>query len=254
MSVSSLTQKTYEDQSPSPEIQAFLKDCLAQLDGKGAEDILSFFINGVFKDKICVSSSFGAESAVLLKLVCDINPHVPVLFIDTGMLFEETVQYGETLKNHLGLKNLQVIRPSPVHLENVDPDGTLHERDPDYCCHIRKVLPFDEGLKPFDALISGRKRFQSESRSKLLPIELDAQGRYKINPLYDWDHDGLVRAFKDMDLPAHPLVEKGYPSIGCAPCTRAVKKGEDQRAGRWAGKQKNECGIHSSPAFEAIHI
>ncbi len=207
-----------------------------------------------FANKIAISSSFGAEAAVLLKLVADVDPEVPVLFIDTGHLFEETLQYKVTLEETLGLKNIITISPDQIHLENVDRDATLYQRDTDYCCHIRKVLPFEKALAPYEAWVSGRKRFQNSERAELQGIELDHDGRFKINPLYNWDYDKVLAQFKAMNLPRHPLVAKGYPSIGCAVCTRAVREGEDQRAGRWSGQGKTECGIHKSPSFEAIYI
>ena len=216
--------------------------------------LLEAMFHEAFVDKIALSSSFGAEAAVLLKLAADVDPTIPVLFIDTGHLFEETQQYKETLQKHLGLTNIHTIVPDPIHLENADKDATLHERDTDYCCHIRKVLPFEKALAPYQAWVSGRKRFQNDDRAALESIELDTDGRFKINPLYDWDYDTIIAQFNELNLPRHPLVEKGFPSIGCGPCTRAVKEGEDQRAGRWAGKGKTECGIHKSPSFEALWI
>jgi len=216
--------------------------------------LLEAMFHEAFVDKIALSSSFGAEAAVLLKLVADVDPKIPVLFIDTGHLFEETKQYKETIESHFGLTNVQTIGPDPIHLENVDKDATLHERDTDYCCHIRKVLPFEKALGPYEAWVSGRKRFQNDDRAALESIELDGDGRFKINPLYDWDYETIIAQFNELNLPRHPLVEKGFPSIGCAPCTRAVKDGEDQRAGRWSGKGKTECGIHKSPSFEALWI
>lgn len=216
--------------------------------------LLDAIIHDVFPEKIALSSSFGAEAAVLLKLIADVEPSLPILFIDTGHLFEETLRYKETLGKHLGLTNIQMVAPEAVHLENVDKDATLHERDTDYCCHIRKVLPFEKALGPYQAWISGRKRFQNDDRAQLESIELDGDGRFKVNPLYDWDYATIIGQFNELNLPRHPLVEKGFPSIGCAPCTRAVKEGEDQRAGRWAGKGKTECGIHKSPSFEALWI
>jgi phosphoadenosine phosphosulfate reductase len=216
--------------------------------------LLEKVITEEFSGKIAVSSSFGAEAAVLLKLVSEVDKATPILFIDTGHLFEETRQYKDVLAEALGLTNILTLQPEKIHLENADKDATLYERDTDYCCHIRKVLPFEKALGPYEAWISGRKRFQNSERAALESVELDVDGRFKINPLYNWDYDTVVAQFKEMNLPRHPLVDKGYPSIGCGPCTRAVKEGEDQRAGRWAGQEKTECGIHKSPAYEAIYI
>ncbi|WP_069190046.1 phosphoadenylyl-sulfate reductase [Candidatus Terasakiella magnetica] len=221
------------------------------LEGHG---LLEVMLKEEFAGKIAISSSFGAEAAVLLKLVAEVDKTTPILFIDTGQLFEETLHYRETIKEYLGLSNIITVGPEAMHLENADRDGTLHERDTDYCCHIRKVLPFEKALEPYEAWVSGRKRFQNSDRASLQGIELDHDGRFKINPLFNYDYETVVAMFKEMDLPRHPLVSKGYPSIGCGPCTRAVKEGEDQRAGRWSGQGKTECGIHKSPSFEAIYI
>lgn len=217
-------------------------------------ELLEVMVKEEFAGKIAVSSSFGAEAAVLLKMIADVDKSTPVLFIDTGHLFEETIAYKKTIEEHLGLTNIITVQPEAIHLQNADRDGTLHERDTDYCCHIRKVLPFEKALGPYDAWVSGRKRFQNSERAQLQGIELDHDGRFKINPLYNWDYQTVLTQFKEMNLPRHPLVDKGFPSIGCAPCTRAVKEGEDQRAGRWSGQGKTECGIHKSPSFEAIYI
>jgi len=220
----------------------------AQLD---AHSLLDVMLHREFSGKIAVSSSFGAEAAVLLKLIADVDKTTPILFINTGHLFEETLAYKDVVADQLGLSNVSAIGPSEIHLQNVDPDNTLYQRDTDYCCHIRKVLPFEQALAPYEAWISGRKRFQNSERSVLDAIELDHDGRFKINPLYNWDYHKVMGYFSALELPRHSLVDAGYPSIGCAPCTRAVKEGEDMRAGRWAGQNKTECGIHKSPAFEA---
>lgn len=234
--------------------EALLADLIELHGKKEGHDLLEVMIRDVFAGKIAISSSFGAEAAVLLKLVADIDAETPVLFIDTGHLFEETIQYKDTIQEYLGLRNIITVQPESLHLENADKDATLHERDTDYCCHIRKVLPFEKALGPYDAWVSGRKRFQSSNRSSLQGIELDVDGRFKINPLFNWNYETVIEKFKAMSLPRHPLVDKGYPSIGCGPCTRAVKDGEDIRAGRWSGQGKTECGIHKSPANEAIWI
>ncbi|WP_135078711.1 phosphoadenylyl-sulfate reductase [Terasakiella sp. SH-1] len=234
--------------------KARLQELTTQYGQLEGHDLLEVMLTKEFAGKIAISSSFGAEAAVLLKLVADIDKTTPVLFIDTGHLFEETIQYKSTIEEHLGLSKIITVSPEAVHLENADRNGTLHERDTDYCCHIRKVLPFEKALGPYEAWVSGRKRFQNSERSALQGIELDHDGRFKVNPLFNWDYETVVAKFKAMNLPRHPLVAKGYPSIGCGPCTRAVKDGEDQRAGRWSGQGKTECGIHKSPAFEAIYI
>jgi phosphoadenosine phosphosulfate reductase len=172
-----------------------------------------------------------------------IDRNAPVLFIDTGMLFPETLAYQRSVAVALGLGDVRVIRGA----ENAkaDPDGALHLRDPDACCALRKTRPLEDALAPFDAWITGRKRFQSGRRADLHPFEAEpGTGRIKVNPLAAWSPNDAATYMDVHDLPRHPLVARGYPSIGCAPCTSAVAEGEHSRAGRWRGRDKDECGIH----------
>jgi phosphoadenosine phosphosulfate reductase len=207
-------------------------------------NLLEKMLIAEFTGDIAVSSSFGAEAAVLLHMVSQVDRHTPVIFLDTGHLFSETIEYKETLQGFLGLTNIQIARPDPVHIENADPKGDLWQRDHDYCCHLRKAIPLDNILKPFKAWVTGRKRYQSDVRASLQNIEKDREGRVKVNPLFDWSAEEIKGYQKKHNLPYHPLVGKGYPSIGCLHCTSKVKEGEDQRSGRWPGMAKSECGIH----------
>jgi phosphoadenosine phosphosulfate reductase len=196
---------------------------------------------------IAVVSSFGAESAVLLHLVASVDPSVPVLFLETGKHFPETLAYRDMLKQRLGLTDVRNLIPDAALLAEKDQSGLRWSYDPDGCCDIRKVLPLAAELAGFDASITGRKAFQGESRKSLRRFEIDtsdAMGRLKINPLADWSPERIAAYMDEHDLPPHPLVEKGYPSIGCSPCTSPVAEGEDPRAGRWRGWDKIECGIH----------
>lgn len=187
-------------------------------------------------------SSFGAESVVLLHMVSQVAPRTPVLFVDTQMLFPETLDYQRTLAETLGL-TVRVIRARALRLAQRDPANVLHRSDPDACCDLRKRTPLAEALQPFDSWISGRKRHQSKTRASLPLVEQDGP-RLKLNPLADWSAQD-IRAYIDLcALPRHPLVATGYPSLGCAPCTSRVAPGEDPRAGRWRGQSKDECGIH----------
>ncbi len=197
-----------------------------------------------FAGSIALVSSFGAESAVLLHMVAEIDPATPVLFLETGMLFPETLAYQRDLAARLGLTDLRLIRPDPAELAAEDPSGARHIYDVDGCCDLRKVRPLERALFPFDAWITGRKRRQSDTRANLAVYEEDADGRVKINPLADWDATRIRAHMLAHDLPLHPLVSKGYPSIGCAPCTSPVAAGADPRSGRWSGLDKTECGIH----------
>ena len=197
-------------------------------------------------DRLALVSSFGAESAVLLDVAAKVKPDIPVLFLDTGKHFAETLAYRDTLVERLGL-NLVVLTPDPDDLAKKDETGLRWSYDPDGCCEIRKVRPLEKAMAGFDASFTGRKSFQSSTRANLPRFEVDTsdvQGRLKINPLIDWDASQIEGYFIQHDLPRHPLIAQGYPSIGCSPCTTQVALGEDPRSGRWKGWDKTECGIH----------
>lgn len=196
-----------------------------------------------FKGRVAVVSSFGAESAVLLALVAELDRSVPVLFLETGQHAPETLDYRERLAATLGLLDVRDIRPSSRALASRDPDGVLHAFDPDACCALRKVEPLEEALQPFAAWITGRKRTQAATRAAMPVIET-ADGRTKVNPLAHWDAAAVEAEFRRRALPHHPLAARGFASIGCAPCTRSVRPGADPRSGRWAATGKTECGIH----------
>lgn len=188
-------------------------------------------------------SSFGAESVVLLHMVSVIDRTTPVLFLDTEMLFPETIEYQRELAARLQL-NVEVITPDRSDLFLRDPNNRLHTTNSDACCTLRKTEPLERALDPFDAWITGRKRFQGGERKSLEFFEADGADRVKINPLAHWTPEDVREYMTNNRLPRHPLVAKGYPSIGCAPCTTRVAEGEDPRAGRWRGEEKTECGIH----------
>jgi phosphoadenosine phosphosulfate reductase len=215
--------------------------------GSDTRDLLRTVITEGLAGDLAVVSSFGAESAVLLHLIAEVDPATPVLFLDTQKHFPETIAYRDALVDRLGLTGLRVLTPDTAVLAKKDENGLRWSWDPDGCCEIRKVVPLAHAVKAFDATITGRKGFQSSTRAGLPRFEIDrsdAEGRLKINPLASWSHDQLEAWFAAHDLPRHPLVERGYPSIGCAPCTTKVAPGEDPRSGRWKGWDKTECGIH----------
>jgi phosphoadenosine phosphosulfate reductase len=201
-------------------------------------------LTDAFAGRIAVVSSFAAESVVLLHLVAGIDPTTPVLFLNTGKLFGETLRYRGRLQDVLGLTDICAIGPHLGDRNAADPEGTLWSRNPDACCHFRKVVPLSRAVGGFDATITGRKRFQTTERANMDRVEL-ADGRLRINPLVDWTLEGLNAYAQEKGLPKHPLVLDGYPSIGCMPCTRRVAAGENYRAGRWAGFDKDVCGIHA---------
>jgi phosphoadenosine phosphosulfate reductase len=211
--------------------------------GRDAHGILELALTGEFQGRTAVVSSFGAESAVLLHLVAAINPVTPILFLNTGKLFGETLRYRDRLQDMLGLGDVRSLSPSLKTRHEQDPEGSLWSRETEACCGFRKVVPLATALKPFAAQITGRKRFQTRERGQMQPVEW-FDGRFRFNPLWEWAQGELQAYAAAHKLPAHPLVEDGYPSIGCMPCTRRVAVGEGYRAGRWAGLDKDECGIH----------
>ena len=215
--------------------------------GADTRELLAGVLLDRVAGEVAVVSSFGAESAVLLHLVASVAPAAPVLFLDTGKHFPETLAYRDLLVERLGLTNLINLTPDGAMLAKRDETGLRWSYDPDGCCEIRKVAPLATAMAGYDASITGRKGFQSATRAGLPRFEIDkvdAAGRLKINPLADWDSERLAAWFAEHDLPPHPLVAEGYPSIGCSPCTSRVAEGEDARAGRWRGWDKTECGIH----------
>jgi phosphoadenosine phosphosulfate reductase len=210
------------------------------LDGK---DLLEVMIKEVFPGRIALVSSFGSESAVLVDMVAQIDTATPILFLNTGKLFGETLRYRDTLQQRFGLTDIRSLKPDPEELKEEDKNGLLWTRNLDACCDLRKTRPLDKALEGFDAWITGRKRFQTSTRASLPLIE-ESEGRIKINPLANFNLEDLQRVANEKDLPRHPLVADGYLSIGCMPCTKRVEVGQDYRSGRWAGTDKTECGIH----------
>ncbi len=200
------------------------------------------------RGRIAMVSSFGSESAVLLHMLSRIDPATPVLFLDTGHQFGQTLDYRKRLAVQFGLSDVRDLRPAYADIATQDPRADLYKTSTDACCAIRKVTPLDLGLRDFDAWITGRKRFHGGARMHL-PVVEQAEGKMKFNPLASFDKAALDGYAREHDLPPHPLVEAGYASVGCWPCTKPTEAGGDVRSGRWAGSEKTECGIHtpSSP-------
>ena len=211
----------------------------------GAVSVLEHALSDPELGRVALVSSFGADSVALLHLVSVVAPQTPVLFVDTRLLFPETLAYQRELAERLDLRDLRVIRAGLPDLAVADPLGDLHRRDADACCTLRKTLALEQALTGFDAWITGRKRYQAATRAALdFFEEEEGTGRIKINPLAHWGKEDVADYILNNRLPKHPLIAQGYPSIGCAPCTSPVKPGEDERAGRWRGSDKTECGIH----------
>jgi len=208
-----------------------------------AVDAIALTAKSLYPGRVALVSSFGADSAVLLHLVAAVDPDLPVIFLDTGRLFAETLEYRTRLTEQLGLTDVRTVSPDPERLGESDPHRALWMTNPDLCCQIRKTEPLARALEGLDAWFTGRKRFQNAQRAALRLFEPDGR-RVKVNPLANWSILDLKAYAERYDLPEHPLVAKGYPSIGCVPCTSRVAVGEDLRAGRWRGLDKTECGIH----------
>jgi len=208
-------------------------------------EVIETALKTVGREHLALVSSFGTESAALLKVMADVDRAIPVVFLDTGWLFEETLAYRDTLIATLGLTDVRSIKPLEETLSREDPDRELWFSDPDACCRIRKVEPLARALKPFSAWINGRKRFQGGARAEI-PVVEDDGARLKFNPFANVSREEIEAIYQLAKLPPHPLVASGYLSVGCMPCSSRTAPGEDERAGRWRGKAKTECGIHTT--------
>ncbi len=214
-----------------------------------ATDVLARAVSDPALGQTALVSSFGAESVVLLHMLSVTARDTPVIFIDTEMLFAETLTYQMEVAERLRLTDVRIVRADRARLFDADNENLLHLHDPDACCALRKTEPLERALAPFGSWISGRKRYQGTTRAALDFFEAEQKdgartGRIKVNPLAYWSTADLQEYIAQNNLPRHPLVAKGYPSIGCAPCTTRVNDGEDPRAGRWRDLDKVECGIH----------
>jgi phosphoadenosine phosphosulfate reductase len=217
---------------------------LALRDASPAE-VIAVALKTVGREHLALVSSFGTESAALLKVMADVDPAIPVVFLDTGWLFEETLAYRDTLIATLGLTDVRSIKPLEEALSREDPERELWFSDPDACCRIRKVEPLARALQPFSAWINGRKRFQGGARADI-PVVEDDGAKLKFNPFANVSREEIEAIYRIAKLPQHPLLASGYLSVGCMPCSSRTAPGEDARAGRWRGQAKRECGIHTT--------
>jgi len=215
----------------------------ARFAGLAPQDIVRSAIVDIFPERIALVSSFGTESAVLLHMVALADRSTPVLFIDTLKHFDETLAYRDRLIERLRLSDVRIVRPATSDLLAADRDGMLWDRDPDACCDLRKTRALAREILRFNALFTGRKRHHGNDRETLGYFEADG-ARIKVNPLAHWRAEDVPAYLERHGLPSHPLIEQGYPSVGCAVCTSRVAAGEYFRAGRWRGRGKTECGIH----------
>jgi phosphoadenosine phosphosulfate reductase len=208
-------------------------------------EVIAAALRAVGRERLAVVSSFGTESAALLKVMSDVDRSIPVIFLDTGWLFEETLAYRDALIEALGLRDVRSIKPLEQTLSREDPERDLWFSNPDACCRIRKVEPLARALAPFGAWINGRKRFQGGARAAIRAVEADGS-RLKFNPFANVSPQEIAAIYADAKLPPHPLAASGYLSVGCMPCTSRTAPDEDTRAGRWRGRAKTECGIHTT--------
>jgi phosphoadenosine phosphosulfate reductase len=215
----------------------------AELDDAPAEQIARWAL-ATFEDGVCVASSM--QDAVLVHLVSRIRADVPVVFLDTGYHFAETIGTRDAVEAAYPIKLLNVTPRQSVAEQDARYGPRLHDRNPDLCCALRKVEPLERALEPFAAWMTGLRRADSPTRAGTPVVEWDAKrSMVKVNPVAAWTDEDLAAYAEQHGVLVNPLVQLGYPSIGCAPCTRAVAPGEDPRAGRWAGFGKTECGLHA---------
>jgi phosphoadenosine phosphosulfate reductase len=240
--MSELAQPLTEAVPTAQEIAA--RDLDAALRDASPAEVIAAALRHLGRDRLALVSSFGTESAALLKVMADVDPAIPVIFLDTGWLFEETLAYRDTLIAQLGLRDVRSIKPLDDDLNRDDPQRDLWFSDPDRCCFIRKVEPLSRALAPFDGWINGRKRFQGGLRAELPVVEADGI-RLKFNPFANVSRQEIEAIYALGKLPPHPLAASGFLSVGCMPCTSRAERNEDARAGRWRGKSKTECGIHT---------
>jgi len=217
----------------------------AEFESKNPQEIIAWAIRE-FSQKIAMTSSFGSESGVLLHMVSEIDSNFPVLFIETGFHFPETIEYKEKLVKLFGLTNVIDLHADSKRREELieKHDGIPYEKNPDLCCQINKVESLDEALKNYDAWMSGIRQHQTDLRKSVRFVEEYEGDLYKISPLARYTSRDCWWYLKEHKIPKHPLYDKGFLSIGCWPCTKPVQEGDDERSGRWAGREKKECGIH----------
>ncbi len=222
-----------------------LKDIGSTFEGKHPSAVLRWAHDAFPAGSVLMATGFGAEGVVLVDLLMNIGRNIPVFYIDTDVLFPETYRLRRELEARYGLEFVRAATAVSFNDQAARFGDRLWERDPDQCCHIRKVLPLREILRGKQGWITAIRRDQSPSRANAEIVEWDANhGLMKINPLAGWTKDEVWRYTIERDLPYNPLYDQGYASIGCTHCTTPVAPGEDERAGRWRGRVKTECGLH----------
>lgn len=233
----------YERKAPGPKE---LGRAAMKLEGAGAEEILRWALQ-TYAGKLTLSVSFGgAEGMVLLDMLWRLGAKVRVFTLDTGFLFKETVRFREEVVERYGMP-LEVVRPEVTVAEQARQFGPrLYKSNPDLCCYIRKVEPQRRALAGYDAWITGIRRAQTEQRANTPVVGWEERfGIAKVAPLASWSTEQIRDYTQRYEVPTNPLLQRGYRSIGCEPCTQRVTDGVQDRAGRWAGSEKNECGLHT---------
>jgi phosphoadenosine phosphosulfate reductase len=214
------------------------------LEGKAPEEVL-LWATATFPSRLTMATAFGAEGCCLIHMLADIEPTVRIFNLDTGYQFADTLELRERIKQRYGIE-VEFIRPElSIQEYEAKHRGPLYVLQPDRCCHDRKIVPLRRALEGYEAWISAIRRDQTSHRAKAEVVQWDAKfGLVKVNPLLTWTKTEVWEFIAKHDVPYNPLHDQGYPSIGCWPCTRPVANGEDDRAGRWAGSERKECGLH----------
>lgn len=233
--------KLNDQESLSP---AALRDLSPRVEALGAQEIVHWAVEQ-YPEGLVLASSFGAEDMVLIDMLTRVSPHPVIFYLDTGLLFPETYELIQKTEERYGVRAVQVTPEITIAEQGQQYGEALWSRTPDQCCHIRKVLPLQQYLRDQKAWITGIRRDQTPQRQHAPVVGWDDRHQLvKINPLAAWTSKDVFRYLVKNHVPYNPLHDMGYPSIGCTPCTRPVKAGEDPRAGRWAGQEKTECGLH----------
>ena len=207
-----------------------------------AEDIIGWAVD-TFGDRICITSSM--TDAVIVHLASAIRPGIDVIFLDTGYHFPETLGTRDAATAVYPINLINVTPSRTVAEQDAELGPRLYGRNPDLCCYLRKVVPLERALDPYDAWITGVRREETSARKDLRPVEWDERRQMvKVNPIVNWTQDQVDSYIAEQGVLVNPLVYEGYPSIGCATCTLPVAPGADPRSGRWAGSGKTECGLH----------
>jgi phosphoadenosine phosphosulfate reductase len=211
---------------------------------KGASSVVILkWVWSTFGDRAAATSSFQTQSVPLLHLIAQTTPEMPVLFLNTGFHFPETLEFRDRLEDEFGL-HVCSLEPRLGHDGFQERHGDLHRRDPDLCCHLNKVQPLNDALEDYNVWVAGIRRDQTEARTETPVIQWRDEDTLKVCPMVEWTSKDVWTYINEYDLPAHPLFQEGYYSIGCAPCTQPPGQNGDARDGRWAGKNKTECGLH----------